>query len=117
MYADPLRVRQVIRNLLSNAIRYGGQEVTVEVSEQDGWSSVVVIDDGRGIPEADRERVFEPYQRSEARQGLTASIGVGLTVARRLARLMGGELSYEYRDSRSRFMFTLPMQPDVAVSE
>ena len=117
MHADPLRVRQVVRNLLSNAIRYGGQEISVEIAESNGRARVVVADNGRGIPEEDRERIFEPYQRSQARQGLTASIGVGLTVARRLSRLMAGDLEYEHRQGQSRFIFTLPTNGAIDTGE
>ncbi|MDJ0923448.1 MAG: PAS domain S-box protein [Acidimicrobiia bacterium] len=107
-FGDPLRVRQVLRNLLSNAVRYGGSSIVVEMSESNSTARIVVSDDGSGVPREDRERIFEPYQRSQPKDGLTASIGVGLTVARRLARLMNGDLTYEYRDGRSRFSLSLP---------
>jgi PAS domain S-box-containing protein len=106
--ADPVRVRQVLRNLLSNASRYGGDAINVEFEQIGSEVSVSVSDDGNGIPPHDRERVFEPYQRSQPRDGLTAAIGVGLTVARRLARLMDGDLTYEYRGGLSRFELSLP---------
>ena len=67
-----------------------------------------VIDDGDGIPEADRERVFEPYERAHHDPGRTESVGLGLAVSRTLARHMGGELSYEYKDESSRFLLRLP---------
>ena len=106
--ADPLRVRQVLRNLLSNANRYGGDEISVEL-RADSFDVVVVIsDNGRGVPPADRQRIFEPYQRAKPEDGLTAAIGVGLTVSRRLARLMDGDLIYDYRDDRSIFELSLP---------
>lgn len=111
--ADPLRVRQVLRNLMSNALRYGGESIVVETATLEDDVVVVVSDDGPGIPLDDRERVFEPYQRAKPEDGLTAAIGVGLTVARRLARLMDGDLTYEYEDGLSRFTVTLPAsRPD-----
>jgi two-component system OmpR family sensor kinase len=106
--ADPIRVRQVLRNLLSNAGRYGGDSIVVELEQDGPVVKVVVSDNGRGVPPADRERIFEPYHRSRPEDGLTAAIGVGLTVARRLARLMDGELTYSYVEGRSRFELSLP---------
>nr|MDJ0955056.1 ATP-binding protein [Acidimicrobiia bacterium] len=55
----------------------------------------------------DRDRIFEPYQRSHSHDGFTASIGVGLTVARRLARVMGGDLEYRYARDQSEFVLSL----------
>jgi signal transduction histidine kinase len=67
-----------------------------------------VIDDGAGIPDTDRERVFEPYCRAHREVGRTESVGLGLTVSRQLARLMSGDLSYDYRGGHSIFTVTLP---------
>ena len=114
-YGDPLRIRQVLRNLVSNAMRYGGDAITVAMEDDDGEVRVVVADDGGGVRPEDRERIFEPYQRSNPAAGLTASIGVGLTVARRLARLMDGDLRYEYAGGVSRFVFALPAASVAAV--
>jgi PAS domain S-box-containing protein len=106
--ADPVRIRQVLRNLLSNAGRYGGDSVAVVLDSTGSQVRIVVSDNGGGVPPQDRERIFEPYQRSRPEDGLTAAIGVGLTVARRLSRLMGGDLTYSYRDGWSRFELLLP---------
>lgn len=71
--------------------------------------------DSLGISSYDRERIFEPYQRSKPEDGLTAAIGVGLTVARRPTRLIDGDLTYEHDDGFSRFTMTLPaMQTEAA---
>ncbi|HUF94547.1 MAG TPA: HAMP domain-containing sensor histidine kinase, partial [Acidimicrobiia bacterium] len=61
---DPGRIRQILRNLLTNAERYGGPEVRVRVAGCDGNVVVSVMDNGSGIPADDWERVFEPYQRA-----------------------------------------------------
>jgi len=63
-FADPVRVRQVIRNLLTNAMRYGGKQVHVTFGSRDGHTYLDVSDDGPGIPEHDLEAIFEPYGRS-----------------------------------------------------
>lgn len=90
--ADPARVRQIVRNLLSNADRYGGEIVKLTVSLEGGRVLVRVSDDGAGI-EGEDEAVFEPYRRGA---GVTRSdsVGLGLTVSRKLARLMNGDLRY-----------------------
>ncbi|MFQ5518051.1 MAG: ATP-binding protein, partial [Acidimicrobiia bacterium] len=107
--ADPARVRQILRNLLTNAVRYGGAKVAVETAARIGCGVLRVVDDGDGIPAADRERIFEPFERSKSHPGLPGSVGLGLSVSRNLARLMGGELTYRYRDGRSVFELALPV--------
>ena len=105
---DPDRVRQIIRNLVSNAFRYGGKHIEVEVLAGDQYSKVLVSDDGYPIPEADRDRIFEPYQRAHNAPGVTGSLGLGLAISRQLARLMGGDLVYRYEYGRSIFELALP---------
>lgn len=106
--ADPIRVRQIIRNLLANAKRYGGPTIRVELREDSEYSQVVVMDDGVGIPIEDRGRIFQPYERAHQRHGQPASVGLGLTVSRQLASLMGGSLSYDHVDGWSTFTLELP---------
>ncbi len=105
--ADGARVRQILRNLLTNAARYGGENIEVGVEPHNGKIRLFVADDGPGIPEQDRERIFEPYQRAHQVPGVPASVGLGLTVSRHLARAMGGDLSYRY-DGRSVLELVLP---------
>ena len=94
-FADPVRVRQVIRNLLTNAFRYGGADVSVSFGAAGSFAWVEVHDDGAGIPPEDRDTVFEPYARARSGKRVAASVGLGLALARRLARLMGGDLTLE----------------------
>ena len=68
---------------------------------------VRVRNNGPAIAHQDRERIFEPYQRAHNNPGLPGSIGLGLAVSRRLARLMGGDLTYHHRDDTSIFELTL----------
>jgi PAS domain S-box-containing protein len=105
--ADPIRVRQIVRNLLTNAIRYGGPNIRVEMSSTAGAHVVEVIDDGRGIPSEDRDRVFVAYERAHHTRGQPESVGLGLTVSRTLAEAMGGSLTYRFDDG-SIFRLELP---------
>lgn len=108
--ADPSRLRQITRNLLTNAIRYGGDRVVVVTEAADDRGVVEVRDDGPGIGADDLERIFEPYERASgveaARPG---SVGLGLYVSRQLARLMGGDLLCRREDGETVFELTLPL--------
>ena len=106
-WADPLRLKQIMRNLLSNAFYYGGSLIEVRISEDGTNTTIEVADNGSGIPLELRSQVFEPYQHGIRRDGQTAPMGLGLTVARSLARLMGGDLKYHYRGGQSVFEVTL----------
>ena len=90
---DPLRVRQILRNVVSNALRYGRDRVHFSVEDDEIWVRLFIHDDGPGVTEDQQEAVFSPYHRSQL-DGETkpASIGIGLTVARTLARMMGGDV-------------------------
>jgi PAS domain S-box-containing protein len=105
--ADAVRLRQVVRNLVTNALRYGGDEIRVVVSPQESSVAVRVSDNGPGIPEQDRERIFEPYHVAHDSAGQPSSVGLGLTVSRKLAELMSGSLEYRH-DGGTVFELTLP---------
>jgi signal transduction histidine kinase len=102
---DAPRVRHIIDNLLSNASKYaprGGKiRVDVALRIRDGrrWSALTVQDSGPGIPPEWRERVFEEYARVPALQDLAPGFGIGLAVSRRVARLMGGDVTVETNDA------------------
>lgn len=110
-WADPTRTRQIIRNLITNAVRYGGSEVVVEATTEQERTVLAVRDNGPGLPQSDWERIFEPYERAHDRATQPASMGLGLTVSRQLARLMGGNLTYRADESGSVFELTLPSTP------
>jgi signal transduction histidine kinase len=107
-WADPLRVRQIARNLISNAGRYGGGEVNVSVRPEGASVVLCVSDNGPGIAEKDRDWVFEAYGRSRGVSGRPGSVGLGLTVSRYLAEAMGGALTYERDQGVSSFILRLP---------
>lgn len=105
--ADPRRTRQILRNLLSNADRYGGDDIRVRVRRTNGSVDVLVCDDGEPLDTEEAERIFESYERGS---GLldSRSVGLGLSVARKLAGLMNGYLIYEHDGDYSTFVVTLP---------
>jgi signal transduction histidine kinase len=118
--ADPVRVRQIIRNLVTNAIRYGGENVCVEFVDGGTAALLTVRDNGSEIPSAERERIFLPYFSAHDRGSLPSAVGLGLTVSRQLAEMMGGRLDYSFRDGWSTFSLALPsaqlLDPGVAQS-
>jgi signal transduction histidine kinase len=107
-WADTLRTRQIVRNLLTNASRYGGHQVKITVSSLGDTAVMVVSDDGPGINVVDSERIFDPYYRAQSVEARPDSVGLGLAVARQLARIMGGDLVYRRRAGWTRFELTLP---------
>jgi len=106
--ADSLRVRQILRNLLSNALRHGGPSISVGIGVDSEGAFVVVFDDGAGIPGTETHRMFDPYYRGKLQMSLPATIGLGLTVSRQLARLMGGDLLLARDHGPSAFRLSLP---------
>ncbi|MEX0863244.1 MAG: CHASE domain-containing protein [Acidimicrobiia bacterium] len=105
---DPARIRQVLRNLVSNACRYGGSQIEVRSDMADGLVHLSVADDGEALPLDEWEKIFEPYHRVHESQGQPAALGIGLNVSRHLARLMGGDLVYRHEAGWGVFEFTLP---------
>ncbi|MEX2423882.1 MAG: HAMP domain-containing sensor histidine kinase [Acidimicrobiia bacterium] len=111
-WADPVRVRQIVKNLLTNAVRYGGPQRGVTVRTEGRAVVVEVTDDGPPLAADFVARMFEPYERVGGNAS-PESVGLGLTVARTLARLMGGEVTYHH-DGRAVFRLTLPVMRDGA---
>ena len=117
--ADRRRVVQIVRNLCENAKKYGGDQILIEGLPLGNQYLLVVADDGPGVAMADRERIFEHFEqvtKGDARS--EDGIGLGLPIARRLARAMGGDVWYEERfPTGARFCFTVrtaePMFPAV----
>lgn len=106
--ADPLRVRQIVRNLVGNAVHHGGEKITVRMRlVEDEWA-ICVCDSGSGIPDHAVERMFQPYGTATDRVGRPNSIGLGLYLSRRLAERMGGGLAYRRVDDETVFTLTLP---------
>jgi signal transduction histidine kinase len=104
---DPRLLRRLIRNLLENAKRHGKPPVRIEVSHPPRQAILDVIDGGPGIPDAEREHIFTPFYRLASDQ--TGS-GLGLSLARQIARLHGGDIAVVTRpDAASCFRVSLPV--------
>ena len=113
---DVLRVRQILRNLVANAVRYGGNPIAVEARANGRDVKIAVRDRGEGIPTEAVDRMFEPYARLGGQTGLPSSVGLGLYVSRLLARMMDGDLQYQRREGVTEFCLTLPVdrrEPDI----
>lgn len=107
----PVALRRIVRNLVENAVAYGGV-ARVAVTREEGMVCVTVDDDGPGIPEEERERVFEPFVRLEkSRNRRTGGAGLGLSIARSLAHAHGGNITLHRREEGGlRAMLCLPVQ-------
>jgi signal transduction histidine kinase len=104
-----LRTRQILRNLITNAVRYGGDTIAVEVAAEGKMARVTVRDNGAGVKGMDGERIFDAYYRAAQAESKPDSVGLGLSVARQLARLMKGDLVYRRRSGWTEFELTLPL--------
>ena len=117
VFADRRRVQQIVRNLMENARKYGGDQVLVEGQVLGDQYLVIISDNGPGVPDEETQRVFENFEqvsKGEARE--STGIGLGLPIARRLARLMGGDVWYERRfPTGARFCYSLPLRRRDAV--
>ena len=114
---DRTRLRQVLRNLLENAKKYGGDDVLIDGElYAPGLYRVGISDNGSGIGEGDRDRIFKHFEQlSTGDARLQQGVGLGLPIARKLSRAMGGDLWYEDRfpvGSRFCFSVTLPSASD-----
>ncbi len=108
VYADSTRLRQILRNLLENAVKYGGPDITIHSDVVGGQVVVTVGDNGISLAESDRLRIFEPYEQSSDEGSQAPSgVGIGLFVSRLLAQLMNGELECVSADGRTEFRLTL----------
>ena len=123
LLGDPDRLRQVLRSLLDNAVKFTAQgEVVLRVQQINSPTTTanhsasvvfVVSDQGIGIPPAQRERIFQPFEQGDNSSSRAhGGLGLGLSIASRLAELMGGKLSVESVEGRgSIFRLALRLEP------
>lgn len=105
---DPARLRQILRNLVSNARHYGGSQIELRSASETDQVHIQVADDGDGLPPEEWEKIFEPYYRFHHVESQPAALGIGLSISRHLARLMGGDLTYRHEEGWSIFELSLP---------
>jgi signal transduction histidine kinase/ActR/RegA family two-component response regulator len=111
VYADELRLKQVLLNLVTNAVKFTGDggTVTVRADRDGGDINITVTDTGIGVPEKDRERIFESFQQGGRGSSREEGTGLGLTLSRRIVELLGGRMWLETEVGRgSTFGFSIP---------
>ena len=113
---DERLLRRALRNLLENARRYGGAEIAVSIVAKPGGGVVAsVCDRGPGVPEAMRERIFEPFFRLPGHAEQAGGVGLGLSLVKQIAERHGGRVRCEGREGGgSCFVLELPARPDAA---
>jgi hypothetical protein len=107
--ADPMRVTQVVDNLLTNALRYGGPDVRVSTARRGNSVTLSVSDDGEGVSAEMADSMFDAYTHGSASHGFGGS-GLGLRIVRQLCEAMHGTIEYDAGD-RATFTATFPAVP------
>jgi signal transduction histidine kinase len=114
---DRLRQQQVVRNLISNATKYGGPHILLRGRVEGQWYAWTVADDGDGVPAELEERLFQRFIHQHSfQQAVAGGVGLGLSIVKSLAEGMGGSVSYEKTPDEVRFIVRVPMaaeQPDI----
>lgn len=114
-WADPNRVRQIVRNLVSNAIKHGGPTVDVYL-EGDGDRAVLTVSDNGEVMDPEVEqRMFDRFVHDGVETLLTGSVGLGLSIARSLARTMGGDIRFVRAGGWTNFEVSLPRKEGVPI--
>jgi len=106
--ADPERLRQLLRNLVDNARAHGGEHLVVRIARAEPWGRIEVRDDGPGVPADLVPEMFDRY-RGGAGPSTAGTVGLGLGVARRLVRMMGGDVTYTRERAETVFSVALPL--------
>lgn len=109
VWADATRLRQILRNLFTNARRYGGARVRILAEARHGTAYISVRDNGEPLDVVTSRSIFEAFERAHDVAGVTASVGLGLTIARQLARAMDGEIWYAHDGAEAAFTLALPL--------
>ena len=111
VYSDELRLKQVVLNLMTNAVKFTGDGggVVVQAARRGSDIEITVTDTGIGVPEADRERIFESFHQGGRGASREEGTGLGLTLSRRIVELLGGRMWLESQVGvGSTFGFSVP---------
>lgn len=114
---DEELIHRLVLNLIDNAVKHtrSGGRVRVELSEEDGVTSIRVRDEGPGVPPEERHRIFERFYRGESGRGSGAGAGLGLAIVRSIAQMHGGDARLaETSPAGSTFVAELRIAPDAA---
>jgi len=111
--ADPVRLAQIINNLIANAYKYGDNYSPIRVSAAataDGYARIEIVNAGPGIPPEERENVFRPFSRAQNVGRSVPGAGLGLSIAKLLVEMQGGRIDFESAPGRTtRFWVDLPL--------
>jgi two-component system phosphate regulon sensor histidine kinase PhoR len=111
-HVDPMRIQQALSNLVDNAIKYGGENNTIDISVADRGdaAAIRITDHGEGIPAAEQDRIFRRFYRvDKSRSQTVAGTGLGLAIAKHLVLLHGGAIEVESEPGNgATFVVTLP---------
>jgi signal transduction histidine kinase len=117
VWADRLRQRQVLRNLISNSVKYGGGQIRLRGESEAGCYRWSVSDNGPGVPKELEERLFQRFVHTLTfRQAVAGGVGLGLSIVKSLAEGMGGAVAYERSDGWTSFVVRVPLPEPVANS-
>ncbi len=114
VYADPLRVTQIVRNLVSNAIKYNVESgwIRLTVVPQTGWAQISISDGGIGMTPEELAVLFDPYTRGST-QRKVSGVGLGVVIVKKLVESHGGEVTVTSVPGKgSTFTFTIPLSKD-----
>jgi two-component system sensor histidine kinase VicK len=112
-WCDEQRLAQVLRALVDNAVKFSpqGSSVRVAARAEPSWATLVVSDDGPGIPAAELSHVFERFHRGSEERATTSGAGLGLSIARELTEMMGGSIRADSTGGGASFSVRLPRAP------
>ena len=117
LYADHFRLRQILRNLIDNAVTHGGDEITIDAFTLGDSGRITISDNGAGLPQGENGLIFKQEQLVARANGQPLPLGLGLPVALSLVRAMGGTLTHTRRDGLTTFEVKLDLPPASALSE
>jgi signal transduction histidine kinase len=105
---DRTRLLQVLRNLLGNALKFTRTEIQLAMEFDGERARVRLSDDGQGVPEAEREAIFEKFVQSTRTKSAAGGVGLGLAISREIMIVHGGRIWAEARGKGSAFVLELP---------